>query len=66
MWLLEQTSQSYNKSTHRKALQRKLNDCTQGAIELKHQNINAIFMEHGWQNIPGYKPRGNYQALLVR
>jgi hypothetical protein len=22
-------------------------------------------MEHGWQNIPGYKPSGNYQALLA-
>jgi len=65
MWLLEQAGQSYNKTTHRKALLRKLNDRTEGAIEMKHQNISAILMEHGWQNIPGYKPRGNYQALLA-
>ena len=65
MWLLEQAGQSYNKTAHRKALLRKLNNRTEGAIELKHQNISAILMEHGWQNIPGYKPRGNYQALLA-
>lgn len=65
MWLLEQAGQSYNKTTHRKALLRKLNDRSEGAVEMKHQNISAILMEHGWQNIPGYKPRGNYQALLA-
>ena len=65
MWLLEQAGQAYNKTTHRKALLRKLKNRTQGAIELKHQNISAILMEHGWQNIPGYKPLGNYQALLA-
>ena len=65
MWLLEQAGQSYNKTAHRKALLRKLNNRTEGAIELKHQNISAILMEHGWQNISGYKPRGNYQALLA-
>ncbi len=65
MWLLEQAGQSYNKTTHRKALLRKLNNRTAGAIELKHQNISAILMEHGWQNIPGYMPRGNYQGLLA-
>ncbi len=65
MWLLEQAGQSYNKTTHRKALQRKLNNRTEAAIEFKHQNISAILMEHGWQNIPGYKPSGNYQALLA-
>jgi hypothetical protein len=65
MWLLEQAGQAYNKTTHRKALQRKLNNRTEAAIEFKHQNISAILMEHGWQNIPGYKPSGNYQALLA-
>jgi len=53
MWLLEQAGQSYNKTTHRKALQRKLNDRSDRAVESKHQNISAIVMEHGWQNIPG-------------
>ncbi len=65
MWLLEQAGQSYNKTTHRKALLRKLNDRSEGAVEMKHQNISAILMEYGWQNIPGYKPRGNCQALLA-
>ena len=53
MWLLEQAGQSHNKATHRKALVRKLNNRTAAAVELKHQNISAILMEHGWQNIPG-------------
>ena len=65
MWLLEQAGQAYNKTTHRKALLRKLNNRTEAAIELKHQNISAILIEHGWQYISGYKPRGNYQGLLA-
>jgi hypothetical protein len=65
MWMLEQAGQAYSKTDHRRALLPKLNGRTRAAIELKHQNISAILMEHGWQNIPGYKPRGNYQRLLV-
>ncbi|MCA2998820.1 MAG: DUF3883 domain-containing protein [Rhodocyclaceae bacterium] len=65
MWLLEQAGQAYNKTTHRKALLRKLNNRTEAAVELKHQNISAILIEHGWQYIAGYKPRGNYQGLLA-
>lgn len=65
MWMLEQAGQAYSKTDHRRALLPKLNGRTPAAVELKHQNISAILMEHGWQNIPGYKPRGNYQRLLV-
>jgi Domain of unknown function (DUF3883) len=65
MWLLEQAGQAYSKTAHRRALLPKLNNRSDAAIELKHQNISAILMEHGWQNIPGYKPRGNYQKLLA-
>jgi Domain of unknown function (DUF3883) len=65
MWLLEQAGQTYSKTEHRRALLPKLNNRTDAAVELKHQNISAILMEHGWQNIPGYKPRGNYQRLLA-
>lgn len=65
MWLLEQAGQRYSKTEHRRALLPKLNSRTDAAVELKHQNISAILMEHGWQNIPGYKPRGNYQRLLA-
>lgn len=65
MWLLEQSGQAYSKAEHRRALLQKLNGRTPAAVELKHQNISAVLMEHGWQNIPGYKPRGNYQGLLA-
>ena len=63
MWLLEQAGQSYSKAEHSRALMQMLNGRTKAAIEYKHQNISAILMEHGWQNIPGYKPRGNYRNL---
>ena len=65
MWMLEQAGQAYSKTEHRRALLPKLNGRTPAAVELKHQNISAILMEHGWQNIPGYKPRGNYHHLLA-
>ncbi len=65
MWMLEQSGQAYSKTDHRNALLPKLNRRTPAAVELKHQNISSILMEHGWQNIPGYKPRGNYQRLLA-
>ena len=65
MWMLEQAGQAYSKTAHRNALLPKLNGRTPAAVEMKHQNISAIMMEHGWQNIPGYKPRGNYQHLLA-
>lgn len=35
-----------------------------GSIEFKHQNISAILNNSGFPYITGYKPRGNFQALL--
>jgi Protein NO VEIN, C-terminal len=64
MLVLEYSGQSYNKAAHRRALQAKLNNRTEGAIELKHQNISAVLHELGFHWIPGYKPRGHYQTLL--
>jgi hypothetical protein len=64
MLTLELSGQSYNKSTHRRALQVKLNRRTDGAIELKHQNISAVLLNLGFPWITGYKPRGHFQALL--
>ncbi len=64
MLVLELSGQSYNKSTHRRALQSKLNHRTEAAIELKHQNISAVLRELGFPWIAGYKPRGHFQALL--
>ena len=64
MLVLEYSGQTYNKAAHRRALQSKLNGRTEGAIELKHQNISAVLHALGFHWIPGYKPRGHYQALL--
>lgn len=64
MLVLEYSGQAYNKASHRRSLQSKLNGRTEGAIELKHQNISAILLALGVHWIPGYKPRGHYQALL--
>lgn len=61
---MEYSGQSYNKSAHRKALLRKLNNRSESAIERKHQNISAILLENGWHPIIGYKPLGNYQNML--
>lgn len=64
MLMLELSGQSYNKSAHRKLLLQKLDDRTDAAVERKHQNISAILIEYGTPYISGYKPLGNYQALL--
>lgn len=64
MLMLELSGQSYNKSAHRKILLQKLNGRTDAAVERKHQNISAVLIEYGVPYISGYKPLGNYQALL--
>jgi hypothetical protein len=64
MLTLQLTGQHYNKTDHRRKLQRLLSRRTEGAIERKHQNISAILIELNCPWIPGYKPLGNYQALL--
>jgi Domain of unknown function (DUF3883) len=64
MLLLELSGQSYNKTTHRRALLGKLNGRSEGAVGIKHQNISAILIELGCPYISGYTPRSNYQMLL--
>jgi len=64
MLTMQLTGQQYNKTDHRHKLQRLLNGRSEGAIERKHQNISAILIELNCPWIPGYKPLGNYQALL--
>lgn len=64
MLVLEYSGQVYNKTAHRRTLQSILNNRTESAIELKHQNISAVLQTLGFHWIPGYKPRGHYQALL--
>jgi hypothetical protein len=60
----ELRGEPYNKAEHNRWLQRLLVDRNRGAIERKHQNISAILIELGYPYIDGYKPLGNYQALL--
>ncbi len=54
----------YNKSAHNDRLRAKLAGRSKAAVELKHANISAVLNRRGLRYIPGYKPRGNYQALL--
>ena len=64
MLTLELSGQTYNKTTHRNRLKTRLEARSDGSIERKHQNISAILIESGCPYIAGYKPLGNYQALL--
>ncbi len=54
----------YSKAIHRRTLQGQLDDRSEGAIEMKHQNISAVLNQLGLCWIRGYKPKGNYQLLL--
>jgi hypothetical protein len=60
----ERRGEAYNKSEHRRALSKLLNQRTDTAIERKHQNISAILIELGVPPVEGYKPLFNYQQLL--
>ena len=60
----ELRGEAYNKTAHRRALAMVLNRRNDGSIERKRQNISAVLIELGWPFISGYKPLGNYQALL--
>lgn len=64
MLSLELRREQYSKAEHRRNLNQLLNGRSDGAIERKHQNISAILIELGCPYISGYKPLGNYQALL--
>jgi len=65
MLTLQLTGQQYNKTEHRRRLQKLLNNRSDGSIERKHQNISAILIGLHCPWITGYKPLGNYQALLL-
>jgi hypothetical protein len=64
--MLEQEllGKSYNKTDHRRELAPRLTGRSDGSIEFKHANISAVLTGMGLPYIDGYKPRGNYQALL--
>lgn len=55
----------YNKSAHRRWLKAMLNDRSDQSIEFKHCNVSAALVDAGFPYIGGYKPRFNYQALVV-
>ncbi len=56
---------AYNKTAHRQALQALLKERSDASIEFKHANISAALLDAGFRPINGYKPRFNYQSLLV-
>lgn len=56
---------SYSKTDHRGRLAPRLTGRSKGSIEFKHANISAVLVSMGLPYIDGYKPRGNFQALLA-
>lgn len=62
----ELLGQPYTKAEHRKALRPHLAGRSDGSVEFKHANISAVLVGRGLPYIEGYKPRGNYQALLAQ
>ncbi len=65
MLTLELTGQAFNKSERRRNLQRRLKDRSEGSIEFKHCNISAVLVELDMPYLHGYRPRFNYQAMLL-
>ena len=65
MLALELSGSPYSKAEHRRALAMKLTGRTEGSIEFKHANISAALIEEGFPYLDGYKPRSNFQGLLL-
>ena len=65
MLTLELNGQRYSKTEHAKALTQRLDGRRRPSIEFKHCNISAVMLALGFPYIDGYKPRGNYQAMLL-
>jgi hypothetical protein len=61
----ELRGERYNKADHNRRLGQLLRNRSRGSIEFKHQNISAILIDLGYPYIEGYKPRSNYQDLLL-
>jgi len=61
----ELLGKSYGKTDHRRLLTPQLDCRSDGSVEFKHQNISAVLVQLGYPYINGYKPRGNFQALLA-
>jgi len=65
MLTLELNGQRYSKAAHARALIHKLDGRSRPSIEFKHCNISAVLLELGYPPLNGYKPRGNFQGLLL-
>lgn len=65
MLTFELNGQRYNKKAHATALAQKLDGRSLGSIEFKRGNISAVMLSLGYPYIDGYKPRNNFQAILV-
>jgi hypothetical protein len=61
----ELLDRAYNKAERRRRLLPKLRGRSEQSVEYKHANLSAVLLELGLPYIRGYKPRGNYQALLA-
>jgi hypothetical protein len=66
MFARELQGQPYSKADHRRRLAQLLRGRSDPAIERKHMNISAVLRDAGLPFIEGYKPLGNYQALLAQ
>jgi len=53
------------KAEHSGRLRRHLNNRSKQAVDYKHCNISAVLIRLGYPYINGYKPRGNYQRMLL-
>ncbi|MCF3936980.1 DUF3883 domain-containing protein [Gordonia tangerina] len=65
MLTLQLNGQNFNKRARSVALAEKLNQRSRTAVEFKHCNISAVMTELGYPLVQGYKPRSNYQRLLI-
>ena len=65
MLTLELNGQRFSKTEHANALLQKLDGRSRQSIEFKHCNISAVMLALGFPYIDGYKPRGNYQGMLL-
>jgi hypothetical protein len=65
MLTLELNGQHYKKSEHASTLIKKLDGRNRSSVEFKHCNISAAMLSLGYPYINGYKPRWNFQAMLV-
>jgi hypothetical protein len=65
MLLRELAGQPYNKTAHRRQLQQRLRERSEGSVEFKHANISAVMLELGYPYIRGYQPRSNFQRSML-